>query len=85
MLSLAISNGKLYSGSYDYTIRVWDLNTLSRIQMLEGHSDAVRALAVAGEAGGGGAASGAVRQRLCAWGVGAQTLQRARQQFAFKK
>jgi F-box/WD-40 domain protein 7 len=88
VLSLAIADGKLFSGSYDYTIKVWSLDTLQRLKTLTGaplppslllhaaahatlmllagyegcvspsscwawlragHSDAVRALAVANE------------------------------------
>ena len=49
VLSLAICNNKLFSGSYDYTIKVWSLDTLTKIKTLEGHTDAVRALAVAGQ------------------------------------
>lgn len=47
MLSLAIAGDKLFSGSYDYTVKVWNLDTLTRMKTLEGHTDAVRALSVA--------------------------------------
>lgn len=47
MLSLAIADGKLFSGSYDYTIKVWSTSSLQRVKTLQGHTDAVRALAVA--------------------------------------
>lgn len=36
------------TGSYDCTIRAWSLATFARVAVLEGHSDAVRALTVAG-------------------------------------
>lgn len=47
VLSLAIAGDKLFSGSYDYTVKVWSLDTLTRMKTLEGHTDAVRALSVA--------------------------------------
>ena len=36
MLSLAWSAAHLFSGSYDNTIRVWDLTTLRKVQILQG-------------------------------------------------
>ena len=36
MLSLAIADDKLFSGSYDYTIKVWSLDTLQRLKTLTG-------------------------------------------------
>jgi F-box/WD-40 domain protein 7 len=48
VLSLAVAGNRLFSGSYDYSIRVWNLDTLQREKTLTGHTDAVRALAVAG-------------------------------------
>ena len=36
VLSLAIADNKLFSGSYDYTIKVWSLNTLQRLKTLTG-------------------------------------------------
>ena len=47
VLSLAIHDDHLFSGSYDFTIRVWDLRTLTRVKTLQGHTDAVRSLAIA--------------------------------------
>ncbi len=38
MLSLAIADNKLFSGSYDYTIKVWSLDTLQRLKTLTGDS-----------------------------------------------
>lgn len=43
--------------SWDKTIRVWDLNTLECVQVLEGHSEAVLALTVDGRNLVGGAGS----------------------------
>lgn len=48
VLSLAVAGNRLFSGSYDYSIRVWNLSTLQREKTLTGHTDAVRALTVAG-------------------------------------
>lgn len=36
VLSLAIADGKLFSGSYDYTIKVWSLDSLQRLKTLTG-------------------------------------------------
>ena len=36
VLSLAIADKKLFSGSYDYTIKVWSLDTLQRLKTLTG-------------------------------------------------
>ena len=36
VLSLAIAGDKLFSGSYDYTIKVWSLDTLQRLKTLTG-------------------------------------------------
>ncbi|XP_052211031.1 zinc finger CCCH domain-containing protein 63-like [Diospyros lotus] len=41
VISLAIGANKIYSGSMDNTIRVWDLNTLLCVQTLQGHTGAV--------------------------------------------
>ena len=38
MLSLAIADNKLFSGSYDYTIKVWSLDTLQRLKTLTGEA-----------------------------------------------
>jgi WD40 repeat protein len=45
---VSLAHGKLFSGSYDCSIRVWDLTTFRRVRSLHGHTDAVRSLAVAG-------------------------------------
>ena len=36
--------GRLFSGSYDRTVRAWDVATLACLGALEGHREAVRAL-----------------------------------------
>ena len=48
VLSLAVAGNRLFSGSYDYSIRVWSLDSFQRERTLTGHTDAVRALVVAG-------------------------------------
>ena len=44
VLSLAWSATHLFSGSYDNTIRVWDLTTLRKVQVLQGASTGLAAL-----------------------------------------
>lgn len=63
VLSLAVAGGYLFSGSYDYTIRVWSLDTLQRVKTLTGHTDAVRTLAVAGNRLFSGSYDGTVKVR----------------------
>ena len=41
----ARSGGHMFSGSYDKTVRVWDVDNLTCLATLQGHSGAVRALA----------------------------------------
>ena len=36
VLSLAVAGSKLFSGSYDYTIKVWSMDTLQRLKTLTG-------------------------------------------------
>lgn len=48
VLALAVGDRFLVSGSYDTTVRFWDLTTLRCFRKCEGHDDAVRVLAVAG-------------------------------------
>ena len=49
MYALAVSGSKLFSGSRDYTIRVWDLEkNYAHVKTLKGHANWVRALAVSG-------------------------------------
>ena len=40
----ALPDGRLASGSYDNTIRLWDVKTGAETARLEGHSDSVDAL-----------------------------------------
>ncbi|CAI9101448.1 OLC1v1038778C1 [Oldenlandia corymbosa var. corymbosa] len=44
VISLVIGANRLFSGSTDQTIRVWDLQTLECIQTLRGHNDSVTCL-----------------------------------------
>jgi WD40 repeat protein len=41
-----LPDGRLASGSYDKTIRLWDVITASEVARLEGHSGWVNALCV---------------------------------------
>lgn len=36
VLSLAVAGNRLFSGSYDYTIKVWCLDSLQRLKTLTG-------------------------------------------------
>ena len=55
---LAVYGNKLFSGSHDSTIRVWDADTHKHLATLEGHTDDVRCLTLYGNklfsAGGDG-------------------------------
>ncbi|XVE83568.1 hypothetical protein DITRI_Ditri16bG0097500 [Diplodiscus trichospermus] len=44
VLCLTVGDKKLYSGSADHSIRVWDVNTLQCIKTLNGHKNAVTSL-----------------------------------------
>ncbi|KAL6332575.1 hypothetical protein AAG906_008996 [Vitis piasezkii] len=44
VVSLTVGGGRLYSGSMDNTIRVWDLNTLQCIHTLKEHASVVMSL-----------------------------------------
>ena len=46
VLSLAIADNKLFSGSYDYTIKVWSLDTLQRLKTLTGEPHAGHACTI---------------------------------------
>jgi F-box and WD-40 domain protein MET30 len=39
-----LSNNRLASGSYDTTIKIWDLNTFTCIRTLNEHTDWIRCL-----------------------------------------
>lgn len=43
---LTVGERHVFSGSWDKTIRVWDAETLTCLKTLEGHGEAVLALAV---------------------------------------
>ncbi|KAK3280071.1 hypothetical protein CYMTET_12078 [Cymbomonas tetramitiformis] len=49
VLALTVARGHLVSGSYDMTVRFWDLRNLRCVRKCEGHADAVRVLTSAGE------------------------------------
>ena len=44
--SVAIREGKLVSGSWDATVKVWDIKTGELLNILEGHTDAVYCVAI---------------------------------------
>lgn len=69
VLSLAVAGNRLFSGSYDYSIRVWNLSTLQREKTLTGHTDAVRALTVAGGKVFSASYDGTLKVRLLAQGL----------------
>ena len=48
VLALAVGDVHLVSGSYDTTVRFWDLNTFRCVRKCDGHDDAVRVLAASG-------------------------------------
>ena len=48
VICLTVIGNKLYSGSYDSTIRVWDTDTHQHITTLQGHTFNVRCLVVVG-------------------------------------
>ena len=43
--NLWLAGGHMFSGSYDKSVRVWDVHSLQCLSTLQGHSGAVRALA----------------------------------------
>ncbi len=49
VFSFAISGGKLISGSFDNTIKIWDLNTNTCLATLQEHTDYVASLAISGD------------------------------------
>lgn len=59
----------MYSGSWDKTIRVWDLETFSCKHIINGHTEAVLALCVMG----GHLVSGSYDTTVRMWGVQSET------------
>lgn len=48
MRALAVANDRLFSGSYDGTVKVWDVKTMECLQTLAGHTGPVRTLVYSG-------------------------------------
>ena len=46
--ALAVANDRLFSGSYDGTVKVWDVKTMECLQTLAGHTGPVRTLVYSG-------------------------------------
>ena len=46
--ALAAANSRLFSGSYDGTVKVWDVDTLVCLKTLAGHTGPVRTLVYSG-------------------------------------
>ncbi|CAI0459296.1 unnamed protein product [Linum tenue] len=44
VISMKVGGGRLFSGSMDGTIKVWDISTLQCIQTMKGHDNAVMSL-----------------------------------------
>ncbi len=44
--SVAINNKFIISGSYDKTIKIWDINTGKEVETLKGHTDSVLSVAI---------------------------------------
>lgn len=42
--ALAVNGSRMYSGSYDGSVKVWDIPTLECLQTLTGHTGPVRTL-----------------------------------------
>jgi WD40 repeat protein len=67
--ALSISDGRLFSGSYDGTVRVWDEANLHCLEILKGHNGPVRTLVNCG----GCMFSGSYDKTVRVWDV--QTLE----------
>ena len=48
MRALAIADNRLFSGSYDGTVKVWDVGSLNCLKTLTGHTGPVRTLVYSG-------------------------------------
>ena len=46
--ALAVANDRLFSGSYDGTVKVWDVKSMECLQTLAGHTGPVRTLVYSG-------------------------------------
>lgn len=68
MRALAVANGRLFSGSYDGTVRVWDVETLTCLKTLAGHTGPVRTLVCSAGHMFSGSYDKTVRCCLC-WSV----------------
>jgi F-box/WD-40 domain protein 7 len=64
--ALAVAEGRLFSGSYDGTVRVWDEASLGCLQVLKGHTGPVRTLVHAR----GAMFSGSYDKSVRVWDVG---------------
>lgn len=67
--ALSVSDGRLFSGSYDGTVRVWDEANLHCLEILKGHNGPVRTLVNCG----GCMFSGSYDKTVRVWDV--QTLE----------
>ena len=65
MSIIQLSDGKIASGSYDTTIKLWDMNTYQCIQTLKGHEQAVNSIIQLSD---GKIASGSFDKTIKLWG-----------------
>ena len=68
--ALATSDNKLFSGSYDGTVKVWDVVTLECLKTLAGHTGPVRTLVSSGGHMFSGSYDKTVRLTVCFLGLG---------------